>query len=150
MAAVALGQGNWGNLQAVTPGVEIRLIEVDHKSLRGTFRSVDGDALTIDLSPRSQLVPRTSVVSVSVRRPGHRLRHMLIGLGVGAAGGLAAGAGFDDAFPCRYKDLGCVAEPNVGKYPSAKEIITPIGAAIGLAVGALMPAGGWRELYRIQ
>jgi uncharacterized protein (TIGR03437 family) len=56
------------------------------------------------------------------------VRHLLIGLGVGAAGGLAAGAGLDSAFPCRYMDLGCVPEPNIGKYPSGKEIVTPIGA----------------------
>lgn len=106
--------------------------------------------MTIDLSARRQSVARTSVVSVSLRGRGHRLRHMFIGLGVGAAGGLAAGAGFDAAFPCRYKDLGCVPEPNVGQYPSGKEIVTPIGGVLGLAVGALIPAGGWKEIYRLH
>jgi hypothetical protein len=160
MAAITLGQGkafsaatsksDWGNLQALTPGAQVRLIETDHKSLRGTFQSVNDDALTIDLSPGRQMVARASVASVSLRGRGHRLRHMFIGLGAGTAGGLAAGTGFDAAFPCRYKDLGCVPEPNVGKYPSAKEIVTPIGTVLGLAVGALIPAGGWREIYRFH
>lgn len=160
MAATTLAQGktlsaassksDWGNLQALAPGVQIRLIQTDHKSIRGTFRSVTDDAVTIDLPAGRQAVARASVVSVLRRGRGHRLRHMLIGLGVGAAGGLAAGAGFDSAFPCRYEDLGCVPEPNVGKNPSAKEIVTPIGAVLGLAVGALIPAGGWREIYRLH
>jgi hypothetical protein len=75
---------------------------------------------------------------------------MLIGLGVAAAAGLAAGAGLDAAYPCRYKDLGCVPEPGVGKYPSGEEIVTPIAAVLGLVAGAALPAGGWREIYRTR
>ena len=53
MAAIALAQGktlfsasskgDWGNLQTLTPGVQIRLIETDHQSIRGTFQSVKDD-----------------------------------------------------------------------------------------------------------
>jgi hypothetical protein len=159
VAMIALGQAtavstppksDWGNLRTLTAGADIRVIASGQRTVRGTFRSASGDELIVDQPSGEETLARNSVLSVSLKKKNHRIRHMLIGLGVGAAGGLAAGAGLDAAYPCRYMDLVCVAEPNVGKWPSAKEIVTPIGAVLGLGVGALLPAGGWREIYRTK
>ncbi len=139
-------KSDWANLRLLTAGSEIRVIATGQQTIRGTLWSVNEDTLIVGQQGERTLA-RSMVRSVSVKKS-HRIRHMLIGLGAGAAGGLGAGAGFDSKYPCRYMDLGCVPEPNVGKSPSAKEIVTPIGAVLGLAVGALLPAGGWREIYR--
>ena len=72
------------------------------------------------------------------------MRHALIGLGIGAAGGLGLGAGIDAG--CNpHAFLGCLAGPNFGK-----EVLTPVGAVIGFGIGAVLPAGGWREVYRVR
>jgi len=157
LSTIALGQAqtvslppksDWANLRPLTPGAEIRVSATGQQTIRGTLRSVNDDTLIVGQRQGEKTLARSMVTSVSVKKKNRRIRHMLIGLGAGAAGGLAAGAGLDSAFPCRYMDLGCVPEPNVGKYPSAKEIVTPIGAVLGLGVGALLPTGGWREIYR--
>jgi hypothetical protein len=117
-------------------GVERRLgkspgFDRRRRSPRNRQQSADdsrNDALVVNQASGEAMLARSSVLSVSSKKESHRVRQMLIGLGVGAAGGLAAGAGLDSAFPCRYMDLGCVPAPNVGKWPSGKEIVTPIGA----------------------
>jgi hypothetical protein len=156
-ATIALGQaqavasppkGDWASLRTLAGGSEIRGIATGRETFRGSFVSVSDDTLIVGQPKGERMLARSMVTSVSVKKANHRIRHLLIGLGVGAAGGLAAGAGLDSAYPCRYMDLGCVPAPNIGKYPSAKELVTPIGAVLGLAVGALLPAGGWREIYR--
>jgi hypothetical protein len=156
-ATVAFGQAqavatsaksDWANLRTLTAGAEIRVVATGQQAIRGTFQSVTEDALIVGQPQGERTLARSTVTSVSARKKNHRIRHMLIGLGVGAAGGLAAGAGLDSAYPCRYMDLGCVPAPGIGTYPSAKEIVTPIGAVLGLAVGAILPAGGWRGIYR--
>lgn len=155
-ATIAFGQAQtvstppksgWANLRLLTAGAEIRVNATGQQTIRGTLRSVNDDTLIVGQPQGERTLARSMVASVSVKKS-HRIRHMLIGLGVGAAGGLAAGAGLDSAYPCRYMDLGCVPAPGIGTSPSAKEIVTPIGAVLGLAVGALLPAGGWREIYR--
>jgi hypothetical protein len=157
LATIAFGQAqtvstppksDWANLRLLTAGAEIRVRYAGQQTIRGTFRSVSDDTLIVAQPSGERMLARSLVTSVSLKKKNHRIRHMLIGLGAGAAGGLAAGAGFDSAYPCRYMDLGCVPAPGIGTSPSAKEIVTPIGAVLGLAVGALLPAGGWREIYR--
>lgn len=157
LAAIAFGQAqavvapqksDWANLRLLTAGEEIRVIVTGRQTIRGTFRSLSDETLVVVQPSGDKVLAQSAVTSVSLKKRNHRIRHILIGLGIGAAGGLAAGAGLDSAFPCRYMDLGCVPQPNVGKYPSGKEITTPIGAVLGLAVGALLPTGGWREIYR--
>jgi hypothetical protein len=156
-ATIAFGQAqavstppksDWANLRLLTAGSEIRVIATGQQTIRGTFWSVSDDTLIVGQPSGERTLARSMVTSVSVKKKSHRIRHMLIGLGVGAAGGLAAGAGLDSAYPCRYMDLGCVPAPGVGTWPSAKEIVTPISAMLGMAVAALLPAGGWREIYR--
>ena len=57
------------------------------------------------------------------------------------AGGLIAGA-IADAASCRPS---CFGGPNI-----LAEGLTPLGAIVGGVVGALLPTGGWRDVYRVK
>jgi hypothetical protein len=63
----------------------------------------------------------------------------LIGLGIGAGVGFGVGAG---ASTCRELCIGGKRLP--------EEVFTPLGAILGGIIGALIPSGGWREVYRAQ
>jgi hypothetical protein len=136
-----VAKSDWGNLRMLMSGAEIRVNTTGHKTIRGTIQSVTADELIVELIVNqpsgSVMLARNAVTSVSLKKQGHRVRHMLIGLGVGGAAGLAVGAKSDCS--------GCISPvgPNFGK-----EVLTPIGAIVGLGIGAALPAGGWREIYR--
>jgi hypothetical protein len=83
----------------------------------------------------AQPVPRTQVVTVAVKKQGHRLRNTFIGLGAGLGVGLAAGA----IAAARCDGLLCgLAFPVYGAA----------GMIAGTATGVLWPTGGWRTIYR--
>ena len=82
------------------------------------------------------------IASVSTKGRNHRLRNALIGFGGGAGVGLIAGTASDSGCPKN----GCF---RVGKN-LGKEVLTPLGALIGVTVGALLPTGGWRDVYRAK
>ena len=83
---------------------------------------------------------RQEVMRVSVKKKGYRGRNTLIGLGAGAAIGVVVGVashqdctGFCLLYTTRGQDAG------IGAI---------IFGVIGTAVGALIPTGGWREVYK--
>ncbi len=87
-----------------------------------------------------EIVKSRSVFSLSVKKPGHRKRNAPIGLAVGAGAGLGIGL----AARCTGTCLQIV--PNGAVVAAA----TAGGAVVGLAVGALLPTGEWREIYRFK
>ncbi|HEY2015562.1 MAG TPA: hypothetical protein VGH38_18790 [Bryobacteraceae bacterium] len=94
--------------------------------------------LAINATTSQEMLVRQNVKRVQLKRPGHRGRNTLIGLGLGAAGGLVAGAGIDHS----AKDSWF---PNAGKV-----VLTPIGMIIGTVVGVALPTGGWHDVYRAR
>lgn len=114
---------------------------MDSRNLRGEFQGATDDAVTIATSKSQETLSRTMVTKVSFWSESHRLRNALIGFGVGAAGGLIAGA-IGEAASCRPS---CFGGPNI-----LAEGPTPLGAIVGGVVGALLPTGGWRDLYRVK
>jgi hypothetical protein len=125
----------WTNLNRVENGSEIRVVLAGGKTLRGFLQSVSPDSLAINATTSQEALSRQDIKVISQRRPGHRGRNTLIGLAVGAAGGLGTGAAID------HGDHGWF--PNFGKA-----VFTPIGAIIGTVVGVAIPTGGWRVVYR--
>jgi hypothetical protein len=115
---------------------------MDGRKLPGTFQSATDDALVIATGKSPETLSRPMITKVSSKGKGHRSRNALIGFAVGAGGGLVVGA-IVDADTCRSSCSG--GFKNLGK-----EGITPLGALIGAAVGALVPTGGWHEGYRIK
>ena len=130
---------DWGNLKQVTPGQTIKVLATDGKSSQGDFQSVSDDALVLHLAGGDRSFPRDTVQRVSIKRNGHRAKHALIGAAIGAGGGLGAGIAIDH--DCSPTSILCTGN-------KGKAILTPAFALLGAAIGALLPAGGWREIYR--
>ncbi len=127
---------NWANLNSLAPGSKIRVSLADGRSVRGFLQQVTPDTLSINAAQGQEALARQDVKRVQVKGRSHRGRNTLIGLAIGAAGGLAAGAAFDSRDPGDWF-------PNLGKVA-----LTPLGAIIGTVVGVAMPTGRWRQVYR--
>jgi hypothetical protein len=123
---------------ALSAGTEIEA-RTTGKHYRGRFQAADDDTLVMTTAKGEQRLPRATVSRVSVKKPGHRGRNTLIGLGIGAAAGLTFGA---------VVDARCTGNCVEGKTPLGKEVGTPLGALIGTIIGLALPTGGWRVVYR--
>lgn len=100
---------------------------------------VSSGALNLTPGKDERRLERATILRVSVKKPGNRVRHTLIGLGIGAAAGIALGA---------VADARCTGDCIEGKEPLGKEAGVGFGALIGTIVGVALPSGGWREVYR--
>jgi len=145
-ALIARAPANWDSVRQLAGGNEIRVTLMDGRNLRGEFQSATDDALVVATSKSQETLSRTMVTKVSCEGKSHRLRNALIGFGAGAGTGLILGA-VGDANSCHSGFFGCF-EP-LGRN-GLKETVTPLGAVIGAAVGALVPTGGWRSVYRVK
>lgn len=126
----------WNNVKALAVGTELR-INLNARTVEGKLQSATDDSLAISSGQGQQTFALREVVRVSLRRKSHRARNALIGLGVGAG----IGAGIGAATSCSN----CIS-------PISKSQAIGIAAgglgALGAIVGALIPSGRWREVYR--
>jgi hypothetical protein len=128
---------NWANLDQLVPGSEIRVTLASGRTLRGFVQRVTPDSLVINATASQEALSRQEIRRVSVKRQGHRGRNTLIGLAVGAGGGLAFGAvAVSRTSPgAMFRNLGYAVFP-------------PLGAIVGTVIGVALPTGGWRDVYR--
>ena len=136
-------QANWDRLKQLSSGQEIQVVQNDAKSSRTNFRSVTDEAIVVSTATGEQTISRQSILRVSSKGKGHRMRNALIGVGVGAGTGLGIGAAADSHRTCTGICVNIL--PNGGK-----EIATPLGAIVGGIIGAVVPTGGWHEIYRAR
>lgn len=126
-------ESDWQHVKRLVAGDRVRVHLDDSASREGIFRGADDRSMTIQLHGRDQQLSRAGVRHVSVARGSHRRRHVLVGLVIGgAASAVAVG------LSCRGQDASCKEAAPAYFYPLA-------GA--GAAVGALLPARVWREIY---
>jgi len=134
---------SWDNLQNLRPGQEIRVVLNDAQSYQGQLGSLSDGGITLRQAAGEQTFARQDILRVSSKAQKRRVRNALLGAAVGAGGGLGIGAAADHG-SCKNVSFGpCF--PNLGK-----EVITPLGALAGAVVGAVMPTGGWHEVYRAR
>ena len=132
---------SWNNVQALSPGTEIRITGPHAGVIRGTLQRVTDDSVVLSSSAGQEMFARRQVTRISVKEKGHRGRNVLIGLGVGAGAGLLLGAVGDHN--CG-SNLNCNVPGNFGKT-----YLPPLFGAVGALVGAVMPTGGWRDIYKL-
>jgi len=129
----------WNNLKQLSLGQQVRVLVNGKKSFKGQFQSTTDDAIIIRSKGADQTLSRTSVQQVSSRRSGHRGWHALIGAAIGAGAGLGTGAAIDN--DCSHNSIVCTGN-------KGKAILTPVFGLLGAGIGALLPTGGWQEVYR--
>jgi len=129
-------QAGWDVLKGLAPGDEIKIAVKNGRSETGTLRGVTEDGIVLRLTAENRLFERQSISAVFAKHEGHRARHALIGMLVGAGAGLAIGAVSD------AHDRNDWILPNLGKA-----LFTPAGAVVGVTFGALLPSGSWRKIY---
>jgi hypothetical protein len=127
---------NWANVRTLAPGTEVRVEPSSAPPVRGQLRSGTDETLVVTSGKGEEMFTRLQVARVSIKKQGHRRRNTLIGLGVGAGVGLAIGL----AARC----TGICFVPNGAVAAGATVAV----AIVGSVVGAVLPTGGWREVYR--
>ena len=137
--------GDWNAVRQFTAGQPVRIGLVNGKTVQGKFQSATDSEVLVATSQAQQTVARADVTKIATKGKNHRLRNALIGLGAGAGGGLAAGAIVDHGDRCTPPG-GCLLNfSNLGKV-----VLTPAGAVVGLIIGAVIPSGNWRDVYRTK
>lgn len=138
-AQFCLGQSEWSALQQLPSGLGMRVMLEGGRSQRGSFDSATDSSVVIRSGKGDQKFSRDQVIRILVKRKGHRGRNALIGAGIGAGAGLGFGAAIDN--DCSKTSFFCTGN-------KGKAILTPVFGLIGAGIGALIPSGGWREVYR--
>jgi hypothetical protein len=138
-----INKADWNNLSQLWQDQEIRIKQKDAKTIRGTFRSFSDEAIVLMLTSGDQTISRANVRRISIKRNGHRGRNVLVGASIGAGAGGGAGAGYKGC-PAGND---CIVGPNRGQ---AIAIGIALGAIAGTIVGAVIPTGGWRDIYKAR
>jgi hypothetical protein len=141
---------NWENLKSLTRGQEIRVQMNNDQSYQGEFESLSDDGITLRQATGEQTLARKAILRVSkMKGQNHRARNVLYGAIIGAALGLAAGLVanqiINNADSCTNAVL-CngPGPPN----PHWALIGTPVVAGAGALIGAVVPTGTSRDIYR--
>ena len=135
--------GNWDAVRHFAAGQAVRVSLADGRSFQGNFQSATDSEVLLSTAKAQETVARADVAKAATKGTNHRVRNSVIGFGVGAGAGLGVGAIIDHESGCGNPS-GCFLNfKNLGK-----EVFTPVGALVGLIVGAVIPSGNWHEVYR--
>jgi hypothetical protein len=140
LAATVAAQSNgsnWNAVTALTMGTDVR-VSTGARTVSGKIDRASDSLLALTVGKAAEWFDRQQVLTVSVKKGGHRKRNALIGLAVGAGAGLAIG-------------LAARPGPNQIKVISAGAVVgglTAAGAIVGAIVGVIIPSGGWRQIYQ--
>jgi hypothetical protein len=110
-------------LETLKPGRRVVVVQHSRKQVEGKLVSLTGDSMTVQVGAQPLTIQRHEVFRV--RLAGIRSKRSLIGLGIGAAAGVAFGANLGS----RRHGLSAV-------------VFGGMFGAIGAAAGAAIPVGG--------
>ena len=130
---------DWSAVKALAAGTSVRVSSGSH-TINGQVQSVTDESLSIDSGKKQQTLDRQEVLRVSVKKTAHRGRNTLIGLGAGVAIRATVGA-------ASHKDCTgfCIFYTTRGQDAGIGALVFGV---VGTAAGALIPTGGWREVYK--
>jgi len=134
--AAQTNASNWNTVKALAAGTDVRILN-GSRTVNGKIEGVTDETIVVNSGKGQETFKQQDVMRVSLKKNGHRMRNALIGLGVGAGVGVGVGAA---------ADANCTGLCFGGNF--GKAIFTPLGAVAGVLVGALIPTGGWREIYK--
>jgi hypothetical protein len=141
LAAAQSSAQNWNSVKTLPVGTTIR-ISVGSRTVGGEVQSVTDDSLAVNSGKGQEMFTRQVITLVSMKKKGHRLRNSMIGLGIGTGAGIGIGLGVGHANDCSSGFLCGIDTAAGGALGGA------IGLVGGAVVGALIPTGGWREVYK--
>ena len=134
-------QANWDSLKQLAPGQQVQVVLNDAKSYGGQFQSVSDDGFVVRLGKDNQTFERQNVLRVSTRGNSHRGRNALIGLAVGASAGVIVGVASPELGQGKCAQGSCI-------NAASAALAGFVGAAVGTGLGAVLPTGGWHDVYR--
>ena len=137
-AAQSPGQ-DWTSVKALGAGTSVR-VSAGSRTVSGQLQGVADDSIEIDSGKGRETLKRQEVKRVAVKKQGHRGRNTLIGLGAGAGLGAIAGAAYSS--PCTGW---CILQPTRAQGAGIGAVVLGV---VGALVGALIPTGGWHEIYK--
>jgi hypothetical protein len=88
-ARAQASEPSWNRLRIFHVGDKIQVVDQNLKSQNGTFIAFSDDAITYQMDQDAVTMQRDDVYRVSSLKSMSRTKHALIGLGIGAAWGLA-------------------------------------------------------------
>jgi Zn-dependent alcohol dehydrogenase len=144
VSSPASGQTDSENIQArVKHGQKISITDDQGQEVKGKVSALTADGLTMLVDGKTAEVPYARIVRID--RPNDSLANgALIGLGVGAALGLALVAA-EEQSDCDAAVFLC-GEPGAGGYAGATLLMGGLGTAVGVGIDALIHRD--REIYR--
>lgn len=144
VSSAASAQTDAERIQAsVKQGQNVSITDDHGREIKGEIRALGADALTMLVDGTTADVPYDRIVRID--RPNDGLANgALIGLGVGAALGLAAVAS-EDLDDCAPGAFFC-GDPGTGSYVAGTLLLGGLGTAVGVGIDALIRRD--REIYR--
>ncbi len=122
-------KANWDNLKQLLPGEEVKVVLKDGKPHRGLLQTVTDEDLVLRQATGDQKFARQNILRVSSKGQSQRGRNAAIGAGIGA---VAMGAAVAVAIGSGWGMLFGLP-----------------GGGLGAIVGAVLPTGGWHDVYRV-
>jgi hypothetical protein len=134
---------SWDNLKGLATGQQIRVVLNDAKSYSGQLHSVSDQGLVIRTGGGEQTFERQNILRVSSQGKRHRGRNALIGLAVGAGTGVIVGVASPELGQGKCAQGSCI-------NAEAPALAGFVGAVVGTGLGAVLPTGGWHDVYRAR
>jgi hypothetical protein len=136
LRAQSPSRDSWDSLRQIDPGQQVQVVLMNAQSHRGKFVSYNDQALSLTSKDSGVTLNRDQVLRVSMLDGAKRKRNTLLGLGIGAAAGLAGGG-------LLYKRLN-----NDGATQEATNLLLGITGGAAAAGAAMGRTGGFRVVYR--
>ena len=127
--------GSWDDLRQLRVGEKIEVVDMNLKSVKGTFLSFSPDLISLNSGKQEIAVQRADVMRVSVRDTSKRTRNMILGAAI--AGGAVLTVGLLANAPASNEGNGCTG--CVAGFAAA-------AAGGGAGLGAIP---GSRTIYRV-